>query len=263
MGNSMNAYGAKTTSDEEATVQAGMVLTVAQGKRLIAKAVVEMPIVKDALQNGTVVVTKGTTNTYIAEALLGISIEPGALVFGRITPRHGKDPFAGATPMPEVIFVKGKHNPDMTLVEAMEQLAPGDVVIKGANALDYASKTAAVMIGAPNAGTTGTIMPYVVARKAHLVIPIGLEKQISGDVVQMHQKMRQPVESLNTVPSMFLLTGHIVTELEALKLLTGAEVFQAAAGGIGGAEGGVWLIARGPRQAVEKALALAEEIQKK
>ena len=76
----------------------------------------------------------------------------------------------------------------------------------------------------------------------------------------MHLKMREPIVSLTDVPSMFLLTAQIVTELEALKILADVEVFQAAAGGIGEAEGAVWLIARGNRQAVEKAMRLAEHI---
>ena len=239
-----------------------MILTVAQSKRLIAKAVVQMPIVKKALISGTVIVTKGTTNTCIAEELLGKSVETGSYIYGRIIPENIKDPFKGAKPLSEVIFVDGKYMPEMTLVEALEQLQPGDVVIKGGNALDYENKTAAVMIGGPNAGTTGKIMPYVIGRKAHLVIPIGLEKQISADVTQMHLKMREPVESLNYIPSMFLLTGHIVTELEAMKILADVDVFQAAGGGVAGAEGGVWLIARGPRPVVEKALKIADEVRK-
>jgi hypothetical protein len=103
-------------------------------------------------------------------------------------------------------------------------------------------------------------MPYVVARKAHLVIAVGLEKQVSADVKQMHLKMREPLPSLNDIPSMFLLTGHIVTELEAMKILADVEAFQAAAGGIAGAEGGVWLIVRGSRRSVEAALELASRI---
>jgi len=57
--------------------------------------------------------------------------------------------------------------------------------------------------------------------------------------------MREPMESLNVLPSMWLLTGEIVTELEAIKMLTGATAFQANAGGIGGAEGGSWLVFQG------------------
>ena len=45
---------------------------------------------------------------------------------------------------------------------------------------------------------------------------------------------------------MFLLNGEIVTEIEALQLLTGVQVFQAAAGGVGGAEGGARLICAAP-----------------
>ena len=60
---------------------------------------------------------------------------------------------------------------------------------------------------------------------------------------------------------MFLLTGHIVTELEALDILTGVTAFQAGAGGIGGAEGSVRLICRGTHQQVQKALDLVADIQ--
>ena len=244
----------------EPRVQVALVFTVAESKRLIARGVVEMPIVKEAMKNGKVIVTKGTTNTYIAEALLERSIKPGAFVLGRITPVKGGNPLTGADSMPEVVLVNGRHQPDITLNEAMQQLGPGDVVIKGANALDYPNKTAAVMIGTPDAGTTGKIMPFVVARKAHLVIPVGLEKQIISDVFGMHLKMREPVESLDHAYSMFLLSGHIFTELEAIRCLANVEVFQAASGGVGGAEGGVWLMVRGRRKAVEKVVTLAQKI---
>ena len=61
--------------------------------------------------------------------------------------------------------------------------------------------------------------------------------------------------------SMFLLTGEIVTELEAIHILTGATAFQAGGGGIGGAEGGVWLVFRGTRDQVQKTLDLIKSIQ--
>ena len=227
--------------ETDAMVQAGMVFTVSESKRLIAKAVAEMPIVKAALRNGKVLVAKGTTNTYIAEELLGRSIRPGAFVIGRITPQKGATPLPEVASLPEVVLVKGKHEPQWSLIEALQKLEPGDVVIKGANALDYQNKTAAVMIGAPDGGTTGKIMPYVVAEGALDHRRGACEKQISSEVLRTHLEMRAPLKSLNEIPSMFLLTGHIVTELEALKILAGVEAFQAAAGGIGGAEGGVWL----------------------
>ena len=79
--------------------------------------------------------------------------------------------------------------------------------------------------------------------------------------MDISNKMREPIPSLNKTPSMFLLTGHIVTEIEALNILADVTAFQAAAGGIGGAEGAVWLVFRGNRENVEKALRLVEGIQ--
>jgi hypothetical protein len=113
-----------------------------------------------------------------------------------------------------------------------------------------------------------------VARKVHFVIPVGLEKLVAGDLVETSLKTREPMESLPapsdkstnafpgyTIPSLWLLTGEIVTELEAIKILTGATAFQCSAGGISGAEGGVWLVFRGTPDQVKKALELVKSIQ--
>jgi len=73
--------------------------------------------------------------------------------------------------------------------------------------------------------------------------------------------MREPMESLTMIPSMWLLTGEIVTELEAIKILTGATAFQSAGGGISGAEGGTWIVFRGTKEQVSNALKLVESIK--
>lgn len=253
--------GETLNADQGEIVQAQAVLTVSESKRLIGKAVAQMPIVKAALKNGIVIITKGTTNTYVAEEILGRKLQHGALVSGKIYPSKGGKKLKKVLSMGEIVLVKGQLMDNLSLADAVKKLKPGDVVIKGANALDYQNKTAGVFISAPNAGTTGTVMPYVVARKANLIIPVGLEKQASGKVVDIANKMREPIPSLNKTPSMFVLTGHIVTEIEALNIVADVTTFQAAAGGIGGAEGSVWLVFRGKRESVEKALKLVEGIQ--
>jgi len=258
---------------EDKVVQSGAILTVAESKRLIARAVVQMPVVKNALANGMVIVIKGTTNAYVAEELTGKKADHAAFVTGRIEPEKGMKNLPPAKPVNHLILEKGKVV-DIPLPEAVKKLKPGDVVMKGANALDYKNKVAAVNILDPSGGTTGITMPYIVARKAHLIIPVGLEKLVAGDIVDLTLKMREPVESLSapsgkpaspfpgyTIPSQWLLTGEIVTELEAIKILTGATAFQSSAGGISGAEGGVWLVFRGTRGQVQKALDLVRSIQ--
>ena len=78
-------------ADEEKIVQAEVVLTVSEGKRLIARGIAQMPIVKKALKDGMVIVCKGTTTTYVAEELSGMKIAHGAYVLGKTYPeKSGK-----------------------------------------------------------------------------------------------------------------------------------------------------------------------------
>jgi len=252
--------GVVAAAEPAKIVQGGAILTVADSKRLIGKAVAQLPIVKEALAHGMVIIVKGTTNAYVAEEITGKKIEHAAFVRGRIEPEKGAKKLPEVKALPDVILEKGKVV-NIPLADAAKKLKPGDVVIKGANALDYKNKIAAVNILDPSGGTTGITMPFIVARKAHLVIPIGLDKLVAGDIVDLTLKMREPMESVNIIPSMWLLTGEIVTELEAIKVLTGATAFQSSAGGISGAEGGVWLVFRGTREQVNKALDLIHSIQ--
>lgn len=264
IGSGLSAMAGKTNGNSTETVQAQVILTVAEGKRLIAKGVAQMPILQKAMKEGTVVIARGTTNTYVAEELTGQKIAHGAYVIGWTGPaRNGKE-LAPKEKVDDIVLVNGKVQAGASMDDALKTLKTGDVVIKGANALDLGHKTAGVLIGGgpdSTSGSSGKFMSVVVARKAHLIIPIGLEKQVGGDVVDIANKMREPLESLNKIPSMFLLTGHIMTEIEALELLTGCTVFQAAAGGIAGAEGGARLICRGTREQVQKALSIIESIQ--
>ena len=245
----------------ERMAQAHAVLTVAESKRLIAKAVVQMPMVKNALQNGMVIVCKGTTNTYIAEELLGRKIEPGAFVIGNVTPAKGGQAMPKAAAMPEAVFIKGKLQPDLKLEDALQRLAPGDVVMKGGNALDYANRTVGVWTGSATGGTAGKIMPIIAEKKANLVIPIGLEKQVTGKVTEIAERTTETVDKVTDVPRMRVLSGQIVTEIEALKILAGVDAFEAGAGGVGGAEGSVWLVWRGTRPNVEKARDIVAGLQ--
>ncbi|OPY68674.1 MAG: hypothetical protein A4E57_01628 [Syntrophorhabdaceae bacterium PtaU1.Bin034] len=265
--------GVLTAAEPANIVQSGAILTVAESKRLIGKAVAQMPIVKNALASGMVIIIKGTTNAYVAEEITGQKADHAAFVTGRIEPEKAAKRLPPVKPVNHIILEKGKVV-DIPLADAVKKLKAGDVVIKGANALDYKNKMAAINILDPSGGTTGITMPFIVARKAHLVIPVGLEKLVAGDIVDLTLKMREPVESLpvpagpgsslfpgHRIPSMWLVTGEIVTELEAIKMLTGATAFQSSAGGVSGAEGGVWLVFRGTREQVSNALKLVQSIQ--
>jgi outer membrane receptor protein involved in Fe transport len=57
------------------------------------------------------------------------------------------------------------------------------------------------------------------------------------------------------------LTGTIITEIEALEILTGVASVLYSSGGIAGAEGAVRLLLYGDKDSVENALGLIESIK--
>jgi hypothetical protein len=71
------------------TVQALKVLTVSEGKRLIARGIARMPLVQNALKKGMLIIAKGTTTTYIAKEILKTDVPHGAFVIGRVYPEKG------------------------------------------------------------------------------------------------------------------------------------------------------------------------------
>jgi hypothetical protein len=224
------------------------VLTVAMGKRLIGKAIAVHPAVTTALKQGTLVIVAGTTNSYVAEEVLesigkkekfprsrfvrGITLPPNYKTTdtGRLTDETG---FPGDVVIKEGVWQKGK-----TINDAAAELKEGDIIIKGANALDFDHRRAAVLIGNPQGGTVAAILPAVIGRRVRLIIPIGLEKCIPGDLDQLAVKVNSPgAKGYRLMP----VPGEVVTEIEALATLTGVKAEIIAAGGISGAEGGVWL----------------------
>lgn len=242
-------------------VFAGVNLTVSEGKRLIAKGIMAMPSVKEKLEKGMIIVTKGTTNTYIAEELLNKSIEHGSFVIGHFAPEGQSPVNADKRHMQEVVIKDGKVL-DVTYEEALKMLEPGDIVMKGGNLLNYSMKQAAVCIGAPNGGTTYKLLPYVGEGKAELIIPIGLEKETTANLEILENTLNAGNERLNSVPRLYMFrTGTVFTEIEAILQFADVKVFPYGVGGISGREGGVSLVMSGSETEVNKVLELVKTIQ--
>jgi len=242
------------------------VLTVAAAKRLIGKALAAHPAVQAASRSATLIIIAGTTNGYAAEEILkdlgqaeefsrkrffrGIVLPPGRTTeTGRLPDESG---FPG-----DVVIVKGVWQKGKTIFDVADNLREGDVILKGANALDLGKKQAAVLIGHPQGGTTITALQAAAGRRVRLILPVGLEKRVPGDLMELAGRMNAPGESgfrLLPVP------GEVFTEIEAIRLLTGAEAETLAAGGVGGAEGAVWLALRGNEEQLAKAAELIKEI---
>lgn len=153
----------------------------------------------------------------------------------------------------DVVIVKGVWQKGKTIVDVVGSLREGDVILKGANALDLTRKQAALLIGHPKAGTIGLALPAVAGRRVKLMIPVGLEKRVTEDLYVLAEKLNAPGASgYRFLP----IPGEVFTELEALKLLTGAEAELIAGGGVCGAEGSCWIAVTGTKGQEEAAEAI-------
>ncbi len=238
-------------------------ITPQAGKRLIAKTIANHPAIIKALKKGTLVIVAGTTNGYVAEEILkthkiandfsrkhffrGITMPPTKTVTaeGRLS---DESKFPGDVVITNGIWQKGK-----TIADVIDSLKEGDVILKGANALDLTRRQAAILIGHPKAGTIGLALPAIVGRRVRLIIPVGIEKRVNGDLTTLAEKLNAPgAGGYRLLP----VPGEVFTELEALTALTGANVELIAAGGVCGAEGSCWIAVFGN----EEQEAFAEQI---
>ncbi len=233
-------------------------ITPQTGKRLIAKTIANHPAIRKALKNGTLVIIAGTTNGYVAEEILkthkiandfsrkhffrGITIPPDKNVTaeGRLT---DESKFPG-----DLVITNGVWQEGKTIADVIDNLTEGDVILKGANALDLTHRQAAILIGHPKAGTIGLALPAVVGRRVRLIIPVGLEKRIDGNLNALAEKLNAPgAGGYRLLP----VPGEVFTELDALRVLTAAEVELIAAGGVCGAEGACWIAVTGEKEQEE------------
>jgi hypothetical protein len=241
-------------------MKAEVVLTVSESKRLIAKGVAALGFIQEKMEKGIIVVPSGSTNAYIYEELTGQAIDKRVYLAGRTFPAANR-PDWDAKPMPDLVLVDGTPNTEMNRFTALERMQPGDVYIKGANALNYNNGVAGVSIGNPTGGTVGGSLGHIIGRKLRLLIPVGLEKEVPYDIVEASALLASDDEQLGSVLSLWPIHGEIFTEIEALGLLYGVDAIPVAAGGIAGAEGALRLLLLGEREDVKDAIAFVESIQ--
>ena len=230
---------------------AQLLLTVGQGKSLISLALAKSDIIRDAIENHTLVVVAGSTNAYLAKYILddmGLAFEPVGFRRGaNVAP--GEKPPTGPFANTDVVIRRGEWLRDRTIFDIADELTQGDVIVKGANALQPDRKVAGIQIGHPKFGTIGPILQAVMGRRVRFVIPIGLEKRVESDITELASMVNGPDA---TGPRLQPVTGDVVTEIEAIAMLTGARATLLAAGGIGGAQGSITLFVRGDQEQLDR-----------
>lgn len=224
------------------------VLTTAAGKRLIGMGLASHPGILSSLKTGTLVIIAGTTNGYAAEEILSSigqrqGFDRSRFFRGLTLPPDM--PATGAGRLPDesqfpgdVVIVKGIWQRGQTIFDVADKLKEGDVILKGANALDLSRNRAAILIGHPKGGTIGAAIQAVIGRRVRLIIPVGLEKRIHGDLDALAEKLNTPPAQ---GPRLWPVPGEVFTETSSISLLTGAVAELIAGGGVFGAEGSIRL----------------------
>jgi len=240
--------------------QIQMTLTPSESKRLIGMAVAKLPEVRRAFKNGIVAIGVGTTNAYVAEELLGQKIERERFVAGVVLPR-GTYVLPAERRLKEIIIRRGKII-DAKLDDVLPELTSSDVFIKGANGLD-SSGTAGVFMAGHRGGTIGRSLGTVMSRGVNLIIPVGLEKFIPGSVKDVAPLAGMDKVTFSTgVPvGIMPVHGKVVTELEAIQILSGTEAMVMGKGGVSGAEGAVTLLVRGTAKQLREVRRLVKAVK--
>jgi hypothetical protein len=215
---------------------AQVVLTPTESKKLIAKAIVKLYVVRQAATEGMVVIHPSSSTYFIFEELMGAKPKTNYWVCGVVTPRGMCVEMAMALGgySPQTIkynpkelrglwaIKKGKVLTDNTLSELMDQMTDKDVFIKGVNALDTQGNVG-VLIG--DRGGLGTVISAWKKKNFTFIYPVGLEKLIPISIREaaMEAKQAKYEYGMGLPTGLFPCPeGKTITEIDAVKILSGA-----------------------------------------
>ena len=253
---------------------AQVVLTTAESKKLISKAVVKFNVVRDAVTKGMVVLHPSSSTYFIVEEITGEKPKTDYWVCGVVTQKGmcvEKAMALGDGYTPKTIssdpgdlracwIIKNKKvTAEEKLSELLKRMTPTDVYIKGVNALDPQGNVG-VLYG--YAKSIGYILSAWRKRKFQMIYPVGLEKLIPTPIHQA-TKAAKPDKynyAMGMPTGLFPWPkGKTITEIDAVEILSGAKATPIAAGGLGGAEGAITLVIDGTHSQIKKAVEFIEQ----
>ena len=245
-------------------MKAQVVLTPAEGKRLIAKAISCMEPVQKAYQEGILILATSTSTAYVAEELMEKEVPDKGMFTAGVVTATGLNITKTEGRYSHYVFDKGQLKECNTgeLVPYLSRMGPDDVFIKGANAIDSFGAAGILLAGA-GGGTIGTAWGYIVRNGIQFIIPAGLEKLVPGPLDAMQRWMGTEVidHCMGWKCGMIVVQGQVITEMEAMKHLFDVDAVPIAAGGIDGAEGCKVFLLEGPKDNVELAMEVLGKVK--
>jgi phage gpG-like protein len=240
-------------------VKAQITLTSAEGKRLIAKAIAQLPEVRAALASGKILLKGGTTVSAVAEELVVTSMR----ISGRVTRRGAKTALTRGT-APHYLLIEGGEATDVEecLEDTLATMSGNDVAVIGANALD-AYGNAALMAASRLGGGGGRLITGAMVEGVSIIIAVGLEKLIPGSVQEAVQAAgRKAVDfAMGAAVGLIPLMGRVITEAQALTILAPVKPTVIGRGGVHGAEGATTLVVEGTADDVRRTFSIVQGIK--
>jgi hypothetical protein len=151
---------------------------------------------------------------------------------------------------------------DIPYPDFVRTMGKGDVVVKGANAVD-ATGAIGILLSNENGGAIGSVFGPASARGIPIIAPVGLEKQIPS-VAEAAGGWGQATldHSMGVRVGYCVVTSAlVVTEIQALATLADVRARVVACGGIAGSEGAVILLVEGTEENLERAVRLVESVK--
>ncbi|GFN34972.1 hypothetical protein [Tepidimicrobium xylanilyticum] len=239
---------------------AQITLTVEESKKLIAMAVSIHPKVKNVLEKGNILFKGGSTVSQVSKTITGNYLR----LCGMITKRGCVVNVGDEESLPHVALYKNGEfiNIDETFLQDVLKLTENDLIICGANAIDPYGN-AAMMTGSLGGGDTPFAFGTWYGEGVPVIIPVGLEKLIPNNINEIIKLTGRRKKKYSTGMSVGLMPviGEIITEVNAIKLLTGLEAIPIAAGGIGNGKGSVTLDVIGEEKELKKLMDLILDIK--
>ncbi len=260
---------------------AEVVLTPTESKFLIAKAIVQTPKVQKALKDGIIAIHPCTSGFCLYYEIMkrknpghvwvtgmvaekGLCIEANTQVkkadadAGKGISKALADP--GLYEHTMVIY-KGQDVMGWTINDLMKKMGPGDVYVKGVNAIDT-NKRVGVLLGSLAEGTIGKMLSVRDERGFEILCPVGYEKLIPVTMDEASAFISGKKDySMGQKVRLRALDATVVTEIDAIQMLANVEAMMFSAGGLGGAAGAVSIAIKGEDAEVEKAIQVCESVK--
>lgn len=244
------------------------VLTPEESKRLIGKAVAAMPEVQKAKADGIIGFSRCTTNAYVIEEVIGRKLDnPYGYCSGYISGR-GLCAVQGSDMERLLVLDHGEENwydPGKGNVSLyLDRMGADDVIVKSGNMIDPYGNVACLSPN-PGGGEIGLYVTPSLSKGIKFIIPMSIGKSIPTPLQKFLGLMGtghiSPDRCRGLRCGVIPMFGQVVTEIEAIAMLTGAEAVYVACGGVASGSAAILLAITGEDQKIQAAWDLVESVK--